>query len=163
MERVRVMLEELKEAMFFESLTDSQMAVLISDCCFKQYEPGEIVVREKERCLALFVLVEGSIGEYKGLEELGTSPIADPIRMYSKRVKVLEEPLDQFCSLSLFLGSPSKATYAAVQPSEVFKIPASAMQPLIVNDPVFVKKVANFLLADPDIADGSFSYASLTT
>lgn len=139
--------QTLRSLIFTSMLSDRHIAIIASECSLRHYDAGEIIVREGEDCVSLFVLLEGEVGEYRDLENFGHLTVADPIRLVSYRSTTLSQHMDVFCAMSVFTGAPAHSMYAAIKNATIIiRLPTVAFQPILVNQPSVVNKIAELLL-----------------
>ena len=147
----------LRNCAYTRMLNDNLRTILASECQIAKFKTGDVVVRQDDSDLSMYILSVGELGEYKGFPNTSTVRTVDPGLQAAKRVRTLSSEQDVICVLSLFLGRPAEGTYAATKTSTLLRVPASAIQPILSNQPGIVEQVASVLLAS-----GVFGPANVT-
>ncbi len=137
----------LRQCKYTTMLSDEHLKFLASECQVSKFRTSDIIVRERDRQLCMYILSVGEVGEYKGIPDVSKLQSIDPSLMSSKRVRTFSSPNDTLCVLSLFLGSPAGSTFAAMKSTVLLRVPASCIQPILSNHLQLVQHMSAILLS----------------
>ena len=143
----------LKNCDYTKSFSDKQIAIVAADCQIQEFKPADLIVREHDRALCMYILQAGEVGEYKNFPQPSALRTVDPWLMKDKRTQVFNTQNHVFCALSLFLGVPAASTYAAMKATIMLRVPVTAIQPVLANSRELVNNVAVMLLKNPSLAN----------
>ena len=145
----------LKNCDYTKSFSDKQIAIVAADCQIQEFKPADLIVREHDRALCMYILQAGEVGEYKNFPQPSALRTVDPWLMKDKRTQVFNTQNHVFCALSLFLGVPAASTYAAMKATIMLRVPVTAIQPVLANSRELVNYVAVMLLKNPSLANSN--------
>ena len=142
----------LKKCDYIKTFSDKQIAIVAAECQIQEFKPADLIVREHDRALCMYILQAGEVGEYKNFPQPSALRTVDPWLMKDKRTQVFNTQNHVFCALSLFLGVPAASTYAAMKATIMLRVPVTAIQPVLANSRELVNYVAVMLLTNPSLA-----------
>jgi CRP-like cAMP-binding protein len=136
----------LRDCAYTRMLSEELRTILATECQIAKFQTGDVVVRQDDSDLCMYILSVGELGEYRGFPDPSKVRAVDPNLQAAKRVRTLSSEQDVICVLSLFLGRPADGTYAAMKTSTMLRVPANAIQPILSNQPHIVDQVASVLV-----------------
>jgi CRP-like cAMP-binding protein len=117
---------------FAEALGPAHLDALAASAQVKDYEPGAIVIRERDVGDSMFVIVSG--GVTVAIEHGG-----------GERVVATLGPGQFFGEMSLLTGVPRLATVTAKDKVSVIEITKAAMKPVFAASPALFDRIAAVL------------------
>jgi len=137
----------LRQCKYTEMLSDEHIQFLASECQVSKFKTSDVIVRERDKQMCMYILSVGEVGEYKGFPNVSKIQSVDPGLMKDNRVGTISSPNDTLCVLSLFLGSPAASTFAAMKSTVMLRVPASGIQPILSNHHMLVEHMSAVLLS----------------
>jgi hypothetical protein len=104
------LINTLREFILFDGMGIRELQAIAAIAARERYKPGEIIMREGESNLCLFLLLEGRIDSYRDY--------AGAQKIYLKSYG----PRSFFGEVRLFTELPCEETYIAAEPAEVFTL-----------------------------------------
>jgi len=154
--------KELKESVlrkcaYTKLLSDDHLSILASECHIAKFRTSDVIVREHDTQMCMYILSVGEVGEYKKFPDASNVRTVDPMLLADKRVAIYNSPPETICILSMFLGSPAPSTFAAMSTTVMLRVPASAIQPILSNQRILVQHISAVLLSNGIVPSHSVS------
>lgn len=118
--------------LFSEALGPGDLDALAAAAKVVAFEPGAVVIRERDSGDSMFVVVSGKLSV--AIDHQGSD----------KEVATLE-PGQVFGEMSLLTGVPRLATVTAVEPVEAIEVTKAAMKPVLTASPELYDRLAEVL------------------
>lgn len=113
----------LRKVPLFESLTLDQLDAVDQLAVERDYQPGEVIVRQGESGDELFMLLEGSV-----------DVLLDHGQPTQERLRTLEA-VDYFGEMAILDDQPRSATIVANRPSRLLALAGGSLKELILQMP----------------------------
>lgn len=111
-------LELLSEIKLFASLSADDLQWVLKNSVLRTFAPGEVILREDDESLSVIVVLRGKAGVFM------------PVKGGRRFVQTLQAK-GCFGEVALKAGKPSRMTIVAQEETEVLKISAASMRPVL--------------------------------
>jgi HEAT repeat protein len=125
----------LRKVPLFESLTLDQLDAVDQLAVERDYQPGEVIVRQGEAGDELFMLLEGSV-----------DVLLDHGQPTQERLRTLEA-VDYFGEMAILDDQPRSATIVANRPSRLLALAGGSLKELILQMPDIAFEILRILSA----------------